>query len=164
MIGDITDDAQDTLPRTGVDVTFVLDIRYSELIHKISADIVLPEIAHDLQPVLQVTRMIRDNIYVTSSRTPEPERSLLLDEGFNGRTLEACKDSGDLINMNLNAEGADGVCLGFGVCVPSYQIGVPGSDSSGLDIHTYQRTLTVLQQPRCQSICCASRLRNGCHP
>jgi hypothetical protein len=39
---------QNTLPRADIDVTLVLDIRHGGFVHEVSADIVLPEITHNL--------------------------------------------------------------------------------------------------------------------
>jgi len=69
--------------------------------------------------------MIRHDIYVTPPWTPEPERPLLFDEGFDRRTLETCENGSNLVDMDLNSESGNRICLSFRVSMPSYQIGVP---------------------------------------
>ena len=95
-------DLQDTLPRAYVECTLILVGRQPCIVHEIRADVVVPQVSDDVEPVLEITRMEGDDVDVASPRTPEPEGSLLFDEGLDGRDLVVDEGRGDAVDEDLH--------------------------------------------------------------
>jgi len=118
--------SQYSLSYTKIDVILVLSIRKTRFIHEIGADLVLPQVGYNLQSVLQVARLIGDNIHVASSWTPETEGTLFLDKRLNGRALKRCQSYSDFLHGNLNADSTHRVGFRLWGSVTGYQVIVAG--------------------------------------
>ncbi len=85
----------------------MLRVGQTSFVHEVRADLVLPQIRDDLETLLQVARVVRHNVHITTPRAPESERAVFLHERLDRRALVLRERCRDLLDTDLDADCAD---------------------------------------------------------
>ena len=98
--------SQYSLSRALINDILMLRVPDSVLIHQICTDVVLPEPCDDFKSFYKVSFLVRNNVNVAPPGTPISIRPSFFQEGLLRSTLEGRERCRDLVQVDLDSDGA----------------------------------------------------------